>query len=266
MAEDLGSKGDVTSAALFPRRESAVFILLSKDVGILCGLEAFVHVFKLLDGRSRVESERKDGDEIKRGEVVARVRADLRAILEGERTALNILSHLSGVATKARAFAEAAKGKPAILDTRKTIPGLRALQKYAVACGGGRNHRMGLYDMILIKDNHIDAVGGVGRAIEIARDRWHKKFKIEVETRNLSEVEDALAAGADRIMLDNMDDETMRRAVALVAGRAETEASGNIGLDRLAALGDIGVDFVSVGELTHSVRAHDFSLKREAGS
>ncbi len=263
LAEDLGARGDVTSAALFPKKERALFVLLSKDEGILCGLGPFSHVFELLDRKAEVEAYFKDGDELKRGEVVARVRASLRAVLAGERTALNLLSHLSGVATKTSLFVAAAKGKPAILDTRKTIPGLRRLQKYAVACGGGSNHRMGLHDMILIKDNHVDAAGSIAQAVERSRAKWGKRFRIEVETRNLREVEEALAAGVDRIMLDNMDDATMRRAVDLVSGRVETEASGNVSLERLPALGEVGVDLVSVGELTHTVKAFDFSLKRE---
>ncbi|HUW42365.1 MAG TPA: carboxylating nicotinate-nucleotide diphosphorylase [Rectinemataceae bacterium] len=263
LAEDLGTRGDVTSAALFPKKERAVFVLLAKDEGILCGLGPFSHVFETLDRKAEVETYFKDGDRLKRGEVVARVRAKLRAVLAGERTALNLVSHLSGVATKTSLFVAAAQGKPAILDTRKTIPGLRRLQKYAVACGGGRNHRMGLHDMILIKDNHVDAAGSIARAVERARAKWGKRFPVEVETRNLREVEEALAAGVDRIMLDNMDDATMRRAVVLVGGRVETEASGNISLERLPALGAVGVDLVSVGELTHTVKAFDFSLKRE---
>jgi nicotinate-nucleotide pyrophosphorylase (carboxylating) len=263
LAEDLGSRGDVTSAALFPQKERAVFVLLSKDEGVLCGLGPFAHVFEILDRKAEVEAYFKDGDALKRGDIVARVRANLRAVLAGERTALNLLSQLSGVATKTSRFVAATQGRPAILDTRKTIPGLRRLQKYAVACGGGGNHRMGLHDMILIKDNHVDAAGSIARAVELARAKWGKRFPIEVETRNLREVEEALAANIDRIMLDNMDDATMRRAVELVGGRVETEASGNMSLERLPALKDVGVDFVSVGELTHTVMAFDFSLKRE---
>lgn len=266
LAEDLGSRGDVTSAAIFPRREKAVFVLLSKDEGLLCGLEPFAHVFELLDRRARVEAYFEDGDAIGKGDLVARVYADLRAALAGERTALNLLSHLSGVATKARVFAVAAGERLSIFDTRKTVPGLRALQKYAVACGGGCNHRMGLHDMVLIKDNHVDAAGGVAPAVAMARSRWGRRFEVEVEARTLGEVADALAAGVDRIMLDNMDDATMRRAVELVGDQAETEASGNVSLERITALRGIGLDFVSVGELTHSVRAHDFSLKREKGA
>ena len=169
LAEDLGSRGDITSAAIFPKREKAVFVLLSKDEGLLCGLDPFTHVFELLDRRARSSAYFEDGDAIERGDLVARVYAELRAALAGERTALNMLSHLSGVATKARVFAVAARERLSIFDTRKTVPGLRALQKYAVACGGGCNHRMGLHDMVLIKDNHVDAAGGVAPAVAMAR-------------------------------------------------------------------------------------------------
>jgi nicotinate-nucleotide pyrophosphorylase (carboxylating) len=263
LREDLGSRGDITSLALFGGGERSTFVLVSKDKGVLCGLEPFVQVFWALDRSSRVEARFADGDELAKGDVVAELRAKTRAALAGERTALNLISHLSGIATKARLFSQAAGGKPVVLDTRKTLPGLRALQKYAVACGGGQNHRFGLYDMVLIKDNHVDAAGSVGRAVALARATWGRRFKIEVEARSLAEVEEALAAGADRVMLDNMDDGTMRRAVELVGGRIETEASGNVTLERIPALKEIGVDFVSVGELTHSVRAHDFSLKKK---
>ena len=266
--------GDVTSSALFGSRrpalirgrEQASFVLLSKDDGVLCGLEVFARTFSLLDRNASFETEHADGDRIGRGLVIGRLRAELRAALAGERTALNLISHLSGIASRTRLFVDAAAGRPVILDTRKTLPGLRALQKYAVACGGGENHRLGLYDMVLIKDNHVDAAGGVERAVALARGRWGRRFKIEVETRTLDEVKAALASGVDRIMLDNMDDDGIRAAVGLVAGRAQTEASGNMSLERMPALHEAGVDFVSVGELTHSVRAHDFSLKREATS
>jgi nicotinate-nucleotide pyrophosphorylase (carboxylating) len=269
LAEDLGSgifgKGhDVTSEAIFDRRTRAVFALLAKDDGILCGIEPFEAVFTLLDRRAKVVRYFSDGDRVKKGDVVARVSGRLIAILSGERTALNLVSHLSGVATKASLFADAAGSKPIVLDTRKTIPGLRVLQKYAVRTGGASNHRMGLFDMILIKDNHVDAAGGVANAVHKARARWGKRFKIEVETRTLDEVREALDAKADRIMLDNMDNDSMREAVLLVAGRAETEASGNMTLERLKSLGEVGVDYVSFGEFTHTVKALDFSLKEES--
>jgi nicotinate-nucleotide pyrophosphorylase (carboxylating) len=264
LKEDLGKNGDVTSESIFSGRETAVFALRSKDAGILCGAEVFAAVFRELDRKSSVEFYFKDGDELKNGDVVARVRGRLVPILSGERTALNLVSHLSGVATKANRFARVAGGKPVVLDTRKTVPGMRTLQKYAVRTGGAQNHRIGLFDMVLIKDNHVDAAGGITQAVARARKRWGKRFKIEAETRNLDEVREAIGAGADRIMLDNMDDATMKDAVALVAGRAETEASGNMTEERLASLKATGVDFVSFGELTHTVKIFDFSLKQES--
>lgn len=265
LAEDLGRAGDVSSLALFGPADRNRFVLVSKDQGVACGLELFSEVFRALDRRVRVATGLSDGQLLSKGQRVATVEGPVRAILSGERTAINFLSHLSGIATKTAALVSSAgPGAPAVLDTRKTIPGLRALEKYAVATGGGRNHRMGLYDMVMLKDNHIDAAGGIPQAVARARARWGRRFKIEVETRNLDEVQKALDAGADRIMLDNMDDATMREAVALVAGRAETEASGNMTLERYRALADSGIDFVSFGELTHTVRAFDFSLRKDA--
>ena len=269
LAEDLGSgpfkRGhDVTSEAIFGKKHQAVFTLLAKDSGVLCGIEPFAATFALLDRRARVVRYFSDGDSVKKGDVVARVSGRLTAILAGERTALNLISHLSGIATKTREAARAEGSKPVVLDTRKTIPGLRTLQKYAVRSGGGSNHRMGLFDMVLIKDNHVDAAGGVKAAVEKARKRWGNRFKIEVETRTLDEVREAIEAKADRIMLDNMDNAAMREAVSLIAGRAETEASGNMTVERLKGLSDVGVDFVSFGEFTHTVKAFDFSLKEES--
>ena len=175
---------------------------------------------------------------------------------------MNLLSHLSGIASKTNEFVRETNGRSTILDTRKTLPGLRELQKYAVRCGGGENHRMGLYDMVMVKDNHIDAAGGIEKAVNKVRDKWGSKYKIEVETRTLEEVGKALISGVDRIMLDNMNIETMRKAVELINGKTETEASGNMILDRISKVSQTGVDFISVGELTHTVKAFDFSLKR----
>ncbi len=264
LKEDLGPVGDVTSKSIFSGKERAVFTLLAKDDGILCGLDPFTYTFTVLDPSSSVERFFSDGDRVTRGDIVARVRGKLTAILSGERTALNIISHLSAIATKSAVFREAAGQKPTVLDTRKTIPGMRYLQKYAVATGGASNHRIGLFDMVLIKDNHVDAAGGISIAVERARKRWGKRFKIEVETRTLAEVAEALEAGVDRIMLDNMSNSQMKEAVTLIAGRAETEASGNMTLERLKTLGETGVDFVSFGELTHTVTVFDFSLKQES--
>lgn len=271
LAEDLGSDGDITSAVLFCNGEQSVFRLIAKDAGILCGIDVFCAVFAELDKTLSVESYKRDGDSLESGRIVARVSGSTKSILTAERTALNFVSHLSGIATKTRRFVEAAQScktsgaAPAlkILDTRKTIPGLRLLQKYAVATGGGQNHRMGLYDMVMLKDNHIDAAGGITLAVKKIRDRWGWRFKIEVEARTLDDVREALAAGADRIMLDNMDDELMRAAVKIVDGKAETEASGNMTIERLAMLADSGLTFISFGELTHTVSVFDFSLKQE---
>ena len=277
LAEDLYRAGDVSSQALFGPGDRSVFCLLAKDSGVLCGLDVFRAVFAKVDRRLVVSSDYHDGERLEPGQVVARVSGPTAAILTGERTALNFLSHLSGIATKTAGFVAAlnaaatrlaAKGQPVnalpvILDTRKTLPGWRFLQKYAVRCGGGQNHRLGLFDMIMLKDNHIDAAGGIPLAVAKARKRWGRRFRIEVETRNLTEVEQALTAGADRIMLDNMDDAMMRAAVQLVAGRAETEASGNMTVERLCALADSGISYISFGELTHSVTVFDFSLKQE---
>ena len=262
LAEDLGKNGDITSRSIFTGKEKAVFTLLAKDDGVLCGAEVFTEVFRRLDKKAKVEWYLKDGDSLAKGTVVARVSGKLVAILSGERTALNLVSHLSAVATKARRFARTAGDKPVVLDTRKTVPGLRMLQKYAVRTGGAMNHRIGLFDMILIKDNHVDAAGGIATAVSRARKRWGNTFKIEVETRSLDEVRQALEAKADRIMLDNMDNAQMKKAVELIAGKAETEASGNMTLERLMTLGETGVDFVSFGELTHTVQVFDFSLKQ----
>lgn len=266
LSEDIGKNGDVTSRAIFSKKEKATFVLIAKDSGILCGMELFTAVFAELSRSIGVDAYYRDGDTLKKGDIVARVHGNLIGILTGERTALNLVSHLSGVATKTAQFVKASGGKIIILDTRKTIPGLRVLQKYAVATGGGENHRMGLFDMILIKDNHVDAAGGIQEAVNRARCFWKGKFKIEVETRNLVEVRDAISAGVDRIMLDNMDNGMMKDAVTLIAGRAETEASGNMTLERLTSLADTGVGFVSFGELTHTVKVFDFSLKRESAT
>lgn len=263
LREDLERNGDITSNAIFSRKAKAVFKLLAKDDGVLCGIDVFRSVFHVLDRKISVASEYSDGDRLSRGTVVATVTGPLISILTGERTALNLVSHLSGVASKTARFVAAGNGKPVILDTRKTVPGMRRLQKYAVVTGGGQNHRIGLHDMILIKDNHVDAAGGITEAVARARKRWGNRFKIEVETRNLDEVREALTSSVDRIMLDNMDNATMTEAVTIIAGRAETEASGNITLERLPSLGDCGVDFVSFGELTHSVSIFDFSLKQD---
>ena len=259
--EDINKKGDITSSAIF-QDEKDHFYLLAKDEGILCGIKVFEKVFKIIDPEIKVEIEIYDGDKIEKNMVIAKIYGKVATILKAERTALNILSHLSGIATKTDEFVKETNGRSTILDTRKTLPGLRQLQKYAVRCGGGENHRMGLYDMVMIKDNHIDAAGGIENAVKKVREKWGSKFKIEVETRDLEEVKQALKSNADRIMLDNMNIETIRKAVELINGEAETEASGNMTLERISEVSHTGVDYISVGELTHTIKAFDFSLKR----
>ena len=259
--EDIKDSGDVTSSAIFTNEEDH-FYLLSKDEGVLCGIDIFEKVFKIVDPLCSFKTDMSDGDEIKKNMIIANVSGKVATILKAERTALNILSHLSGIASKTAEFVREAGGRATILDTRKTLPGLRELQKYAVRCGGGENHRMGLYDMVMIKDNHIDATGGIKKAVKKVRDKWGSKFKIEVETRDLEEVRKALNSGVDRILLDNMNIERMKKAVELINGKTEIEASGNMSLEKISEISNTGVDFISVGELSHTVKAFDFSLKR----
>jgi len=259
--EDFNMMGDITSSIIF-QNEQDHFYLLAKDTGILCGIDIFVKIFNTIDPEIIIKTHFHDRDKIKNNEIIATIQGKVAVILQAERTALNILSHLSGIASKTNEFVNLVKGKTKILDTRKTLPGIRQLQKYAVRCGGGENHRMGLYDMVMIKDNHIDAAGSIKNAVEKIRDKWNNKFQIEVETRNLKEVQQALNSGADRIMLDNMNLEMMQEAVNLISNKAESEASGNMTLDRISKVSQTGVDYISVGELTHTIKAFDFSLKR----
>ncbi len=258
--EDLQDSGDITSASIFQDQEHT-FRLISKDDGILCGTGIFKKVLQRADKSITVSLFFSDGTAISSGDLVAEVSGRVRSVLSAERTALNFISMLSAVATRTHNFVSATEGKAIILDTRKTIPGFRHLQKYAVRCGGGKNHRMGLHDMIMIKDNHIDAAGGIGRAIKRARNKWKDQYLIEVETRNLDEVKEALKYKANRIMLDNMSIGQMSEAVELIDGACETEASGNITREKIEAVITTGVDFISAGELTNSITAFDFSLK-----
>ena len=259
--EDLGARGDVTSDAVFDDQED-VYWLVAKQAGILCGVDCFEKAFAYIDEACCIKWFFTDGDSLKSGDRVARISGAVRSILRAERVALNFLSHLSGIATRTREYVNALSGKTKLLDTRKTLPGWRSLQKYAVTCGGGKNHRMGLHDMVLIKDNHVDGVGGIAPAVQKIRHKWGNQFKVEVETRTLEEVNDALTAGVEAILLDNMDIPTMTRAVALVNGRAETEASGNMDISRIGPVSRTGVDYISVGALTHSVKVFDFSIKK----
>jgi nicotinate-nucleotide pyrophosphorylase (carboxylating) len=237
-------------------------VLLLKQPGVVCGLPAAEAVFRALDPEVAFEALVSDGDSIAATPTsVARVEGAARALLSGERTALNLLGRLSGIATLTRRYADAIAGTGAVLlDTRKTTPGLRALEKYAVRCGGGTNHRLGLFDGILVKDNHLRLAGGVREAVERLRAAG-SGLEIEVECDTLDQVAEALAAGADRILLDNMDPALLRRAVELTAGRAELEASGGVTLETIRAVAETGVDVVSVGALTHSARSLDVSME-----
>jgi nicotinate-nucleotide pyrophosphorylase (carboxylating) len=257
LAEDLGT-GDVTSGALIPTDARSTAVILLKEPGVVCGLDITRAVFDELDDELTWEPCRADGDWSEPGEL-ATLAGRTRAILGGERLALNLLGRLSGIATLTRRFVDAIEGTGAtILDTRKTTPGLRALEKAAVGCGGGTNHRLGLYDAILIKDNHLRFAGSIGTAIEGARAAG---LAITVECETLAQVRDAVAAGADRILLDNMDLDGLRRAVGIVAGRTELEASGGVTLENVRAIAETGVDYISVGALTHRARSLDVSLE-----
>jgi nicotinate-nucleotide pyrophosphorylase (carboxylating) len=261
LAEDIGS-GDVTSEAIVPSDAVAIAEIKAKEGLVLAGIDIVREVFHSLDPAIKYEPLAKEGDTIKAGAVLARVSGKTRVLLAGERVALNILQHLSGIATLTAQYVERIQGtKAQILDTRKTLPGLRALEKHAVRIGGGRNHRFGLYDGILIKDNHITAAGGITGAVELARNKAHHLLKIEVETKTLDEVKEALEARADVIMLDNMPLDMMRQAVRIISGRAFAEASGNVSLARVRQIAETGVDLISAGALTHSAPAADISMK-----
>jgi nicotinate-nucleotide pyrophosphorylase (carboxylating) len=260
LAEDIGP-GDITTEAIIPEGASSPAEILAKQELVLAGLEVSREVFLSLDAKVRFTPLVKDGERIKAGATIAKLSGNTRALLKGERVALNLLQHLSGIATLTARFVEKLKGtKASIMDTRKTLPGLRQLEKYAVRMGGGKNHRMGLYDMVLIKDNHIKAAGAITRAVERAREKAGT-LKIEVETRDLGDVRESLAAQADIIMLDNMPVDVMREAVKLINGRALVEASGNVTLETIRRIAETGVDLISSGSLTHSAPAADISMK-----
>lgn len=253
---------DISSEYIFaPEHRSEAYFLAKAD-GVLSGIDVAMRVFELLDDTFECTVHKKDGDEIKKGDIIAEFSGSTAALLKGERTALNLIQHMSGIATAANRAVKAVEGtKVSIADTRKTLPGLRALQKYAVTCGGGKNHRFNLSDAAILKDNHIDAAGGITAAVTALRKKCGHMVNIEVETRNLDEVKEALAAGASIIMLDNMTNDEMSEAVKLVDGRALLEASGNITEENLREKAETGVDIISMGALTHSVKAFDISMK-----
>ena len=261
LREDVGT-GDITTQSCIPAENRSEAYYLIKEDGVLCGLSVAERVFALIDPTVVVTPLAQDGDRVKKGDVAATVTGPSRAILTGERVGLNLMQRMSGVATMtAKAAAEVAGTKAQIVDTRKSTPGLRVLEKYAVRVGGGKNHRFNLADGVLIKDNHIAAAGGIRQAVEAARKTVPHVLKIEVETETLDEVRQALDAGAEIIMLDNMDTAAMTEAVRLINGRALVEASGNMGERNLSEVANCGVDFISIGALTHSVKSLDISLK-----
>ena len=262
LAEDIGT-GDITTSATVSADVVARAAIVSKGSYVIAGLDVALETFRQVDAKITVDVAICDGQEATRGQAVATMQGRGDAILSAERTALNFLQHLSGIATLTRRYVAAAAGRVAILDTRKTIPTLRALAKYAVRCGGGLNHRTGLFDAILIKDNHIRLAGGIEAAIARARERWPGRT-VEVETQSLAEVREAVRSGADVIMLDNQSHEEMREAVAIVGGRANVEISGGVSLADIPALATLGATWISVGALTHSAPAADFSLEFEA--
>ncbi len=261
LAEDIGT-GDITTMAIVSRDKTGHAQTIAKDDFIIAGSDIFTETFLLLDDKIKVRKLISDGERAKKGNIIAEISGSLFYILQAERVALNLFQRMCGIATLTAKFVEAVHGSKAkILDTRKTMAGLRVLDKMAVSIGGGFNHRMGLYDGALIKDNHISAAGSITAAVEMQRRCLPHTLKIEVETKNMSEVEEALKCNVDIIMLDNMSPDEMKKAVACVAGRALIEASGNVSLQNVAKISATGVDLISVGELTHSVRAADISLK-----
>lgn len=263
LKEDVGS-GDITTDNIIPAETRRKARMIAKAEGVVAGLPVAELVFRRLDPDLKWEIISPEGSKVKRGDVLVTFEGTYRALLTGERTALNFLQRLSGIATMSARYAEEVEEfKTVILDTRKTLPGFRMLDKYAVKTGGASNHRIGLFDMAMIKDNHIEVAGGIEKAVQAVRKNIAPDIKIEVEASTLEQVQESIAAGADVIMLDNMNLETMRKSVELIAGRAKIEASGNMTLERLKEVAAIGVDYISIGALTHSVNALDISQRIE---
>ncbi len=261
LKEDITSE-DVSTNAVMPQPKMGTAQLICKDTGVLCGLDVFKRTFELLDESVQVQFFAEEGAAVEPGQLLGELRGDIRVLLSGERTALNYLQRMSGIATITRRYVQALAGTDTVLlDTRKTTPNMRPFEKYAVKVGGAMNHRYNLSDGVLLKDNHIGAAGSVQKAVEAARAYAPFVRKVEVETETLDQVQQALDAGADIIMLDNMDNATMKKAVEMIGTRAETECSGNVTLERLAEIAAIGVNYVSSGALTHSAPILDISLK-----
>jgi len=261
LQEDITSE-DVSTNAVMPTATKGTVDLIAKEDGVIAGLDIYARVFTILDEKTEIDFHCKDGDEVKKGELMATVTGDIRVLLSGERVALNYLQRMSGIATYTRQVAKLLEGsKVTLLDTRKTTPNCRVFEKYAVRVGGGCNHRYNLSDGVLLKDNHIGAAGSVTKAIQMAKAYAPFVRKIEIEVETLEQVKEAVEAGADIIMLDNMTPEVMKQAVELIDGRAQTECSGNITKENILKIREIGVDFVSSGALTHSAPILDISMK-----
>jgi nicotinate-nucleotide pyrophosphorylase (carboxylating) len=264
LAEDLGDAGDITTLACIPAAASSRAVLSSRKAGVIAGIDLALAAFRLVDPDIRIDVEHGDAARVEKGRAVLRVEGPSRGVLTAERVALNFLCHLSGVATATAALVEAVKGTDAkIVCTRKTTPGLRAFEKYAVRCGGGFNHRFGLYDAVMIKDNHIAAAGGIAKALNAARAAVGHMVKIEIEIDRLSQLDEALAGGADAILLDNMSVADMKEATARAKGKTILEASGNVTLQTVRAVAETGVDCISSGAITHSAPALDLGLDFE---
>jgi nicotinate-nucleotide pyrophosphorylase (carboxylating) len=259
--EDIGS-GDVTSNAIFKGTEESEAVIFAKEEGIFCGEDVIQFIYEEIDPKIKVSPEIRDGTQLKPGDIVSKISGSTKNILIGERTVLNFIQRMCGIATRTRNICSLLEETSiTILDTRKTAPGFRLLDKYAVMTGGGLNHRMGLFDMVLIKDNHIKAAGGIREAVKRVKSAHGKKYRVEVEATNLDEVREALDSGADIIMLDNIDRETMQEACALIRGRAKIEISGNMDEEKIRDIMDLRVDYISIGALTHSVTAFDLSMR-----
>ncbi|MDY6968917.1 MAG: carboxylating nicotinate-nucleotide diphosphorylase [Spirochaetota bacterium] len=261
LKEDIG-RGDITSNAIFNRSNKSSAIIKAKENGILCGGEIVRYIYNEIDRNVNIDILKKDGERVLENEEVIIIKGNTSSILSGERTALNFLARMSGIATKTNRICSLLNKRSIILlDTRKTIPGFRLLDKYSVKTGGGQNHRFGLYDMVMIKDNHIKAAGSIKMAVDMIKKIHGTRYKIEVETKTLQEIAEAVESGADIIMLDNMNINIMKEAIDLIGGKAKIEVSGNINEDNIKNIIDLKIDYISMGELTHSVKAFDLSMQ-----
>jgi nicotinate-nucleotide pyrophosphorylase (carboxylating) len=261
LKEDIGN-GDITTNAIFNGNDESEAVIIAKEDGIFCGGDIVKMIFNEIDPMVKVTIQKKDGKEVRIGEKVIKLKGHTKSLLSGERTCLNFIQRMSGIATETQKIASLLeKNNISVLDTRKTSPGLRLLDKYSVKCGGGKNHRIGLFDMVLIKDNHIQAAGSITEAVTRVREKYGKKYKVEVETKTPEEAAEASKCKVDIIMLDNMNYDLMKKVIRIINGKSKIEVSGNITKERLKEISGLKVDFVSIGALTHSVKSFDLSMK-----